>query len=164
MSLVHTFAPLGVDDRFITSSIPVDSEAAGAARLRHAFIQAKLWTVGQTWSTFSDPQAEPIGIEFEGLNAISLFRQPQIRFTQPFRANPSASFAVENPAPDLTGAQGVSYTPDFVARLRWEPRKGVPGPNLLGRAAHVRWWPGRRLRSARRQPAGAARLFRILRV
>ena len=177
MSLVHTLAPLGVDDRFITSSIPVDRETAGdasrttysaspsrlnvdlrspsrlgdvrtfmewdfagsgnAARLRHAFIQAKRWTVGQTWSTFSDPEAEPIGIDFEGLNAISLFRQPQIRFTQPFRDNLSASLAVENPAPDLTGAQGVNSTPDFIARLRWEPKQGVPGPHLFGRTAHV---------------------------
>lgn len=177
MSLVHTLAPLGVDDRFITSSIPVDGAAAGdasrttytaspsrlnldlrspsrlgdvrtflewdfagsgnAARLRHAFIQAKRWTIGQTWSTFSDPEAEPIGIDFEGLNAISLFRQPQIRFTQPFRDNLNVSLAIENPAPDLTGAQGVNATPDFVARLRWEPHKGVPGPHLLGRTAHV---------------------------
>ena len=31
MSLVHTLAPLGVDDRFVTSSIPVDSQTAGDA-------------------------------------------------------------------------------------------------------------------------------------
>jgi hypothetical protein len=177
MSLVHTLAPLGVDDRFITSSIPVDNETAGdasrtsysaspsrlnvdlrspsrlgdvrtfvewdfagsgnTARLRHAFIQARRWTVGQTWSTFSDPEAEPIGIDFEGLNAISLFRQPQIRFTQPFRSTLNVSLAIENPAPDLDGAQGVNYTPDFIARLRWEPPQGVPGPHLVGRTAHV---------------------------
>ena len=39
------------------------------------------FVVGQTWSTFSDPEADPIGIDFEGLNAISLFRQPQFRWT-----------------------------------------------------------------------------------
>lgn len=177
MSLVHTLAPLGVDDRFITSSIPVGSQAAGDAsrttysaspsrlnvdlrspsrlgdvrtflewdfagagntgRLRHAFIQARRWTVGQTWSTFSDPEAEPVGIDFEGLNAISLFRQPQIRFTQPIRPDVSVALAVENPAPDLTDAQGVNSTPDFIARLRWEPQKGLPGAHLLGRTAHV---------------------------
>jgi hypothetical protein len=177
MTLVHTLAPLGVDDRFITSSIPVENQTAGdesrttyspspsrlnfdlrspsrlgnirtfmewdfagsgnTARLRHAFIQNSHWTIGQTWSTFSDPEAEPIGIDFEGLNAISLFRQPQIRFTQPFRDNLSVSLAVENPAPDLTGAQGVNSTPDFIARVRWEPGKRLPGPHLLGRTAHV---------------------------
>jgi hypothetical protein len=178
MTLVHTLAPLGVADRFITSSIPVQgSEIAGedsrtnyspiasrmnldvrspsrigdlrtflewdfagtgnSARLRHAFIQAKRWTIGQTWSTFSDREAEPIGIDFEGLNAISLFRQPQIRFTQSMRENLSLSLAIENPAPDLTGASGVNLTPDFISRIRWEPSGRVPRPRLFRRTAHV---------------------------
>ena len=103
----------------------IESDFAGAGRamrLRHAFLQTKRFVVGQTWSTFSDPEADPIGIDFEGLNAISRFRQPLFRWT------PSApgsryqwALAVENPAPDLTGAQGVNYSPDFVARLRFEP-------------------------------------------
>ena len=66
-------------------------------------------------------------IDFEGLNAISLFRQAQIRYTQPFRESLSFSAAVENPAPDLTGAAGVNLTPDFVARVRWDPAKPAPG-------------------------------------
>src|SRR5262245_36369837 len=122
MTLVHSLGPLGTDDRFVTSSIPVGDQQAGedartnysarptkvnldvrtptrltplrtfieadffgdgnAARLRHAFIQTDRLIVGQTWSTFSDPEAEPIGIDFEGLNAISLFRQPQLRYTR----------------------------------------------------------------------------------
>jgi hypothetical protein len=178
MVLVHTLAPLGVDDRFITSSIPVQgTQSAGedkrttyspeasrlnlelrspsrlgdvrmfiegdfagsgnTVRLRHAFMQARRWIVGQTWSTFSDPEAEPIGIDFEGLNAISLFRQPQVRFTQPIRDNLNLAMAVENPAPDLAGAEGVNLTPDFITRLRWEPSGRLPGPHLLGRTAHV---------------------------
>jgi hypothetical protein len=178
MTLVNTLAPLGVDDRFITSSIPVEgTQAAGeesrttytpaasrvnlevrspsrigdlrtflewdfaatqnTARLRHAFIQVRRWTIGQTWSTFSDPEAEPIGVDFEGLNAISLFRQPQIRFTQPVRQNLNVSLAVENPAPDLTGAAGVNVTPDFIARVRLERPDDAPGPHFLGRSAHV---------------------------
>jgi hypothetical protein len=178
MTLVHTLAPLGVDDRFITSSIPVDgSEVAGeaaravytpiasrinvdvrtptnvgdvrafiewdfantndAARLRHAFIQVKRWLVGQTWSTFSDPEADPIGIDFEGLNAISRLRQTQIRYTQPLGTSVSVSVAVENPAPALTGATGVTLVPDFVTRLRWDRPNEGPGEHLLGRSAHV---------------------------
>jgi DcaP outer membrane protein len=178
MTLVHTLAPLGVDDRFITSSIPVEgSEVAGeaaravytpiasrinldvrtptdvgeirafiewdfantndAARLRHAFIQAKRWLIGQTWSTFSDPEADPIGIDFEGLNAISRLRQTQIRFTQPLGTNVNVSVAIENPAPALTGATGVTLVPDFVTRLRWERPEDAPGPHLLGHSAHV---------------------------
>jgi len=40
-----------------------------------------------------------------------------------------------DPAPDLTGAEGVNLTPDVVVRLRWEPRGGPE--NLLRTPAHV---------------------------
>ena len=92
-------------------------------RLRHAFLQTDHFVVGQTWSTFSDPEAEPIGIDFEGLNAISQFRQPQIRWTPAIRWRYQLALSLENPAPDLTGAEGVNLTPDFVVRLRWEPER-----------------------------------------
>jgi hypothetical protein len=160
-TLVHTFAPLGTDDRFIASSIPVsDQQAEDAARvkyiaiptrvnldvrwptpfggmrtfvesdfaasgeterLRHAYIQTSRWLFGQTWSTFSDPEADPMDIDFEGLNAISRLRQAQLRYTRPMREHLNVAFSLENPAPDLTGAEGVNLTPDFVARLRWDP-------------------------------------------
>ncbi len=103
----------------------IESDFAGTgrtSRLRHAFLQTNRFLVGQTWSTFSDPEAEPIGIDFEGLNAISLFRQPLVRWTPSNTASRYQwAFAVENPAPDLTDAEGVNFTPDFVARLRFEP-------------------------------------------
>ncbi len=162
MMLVHTLGPLGTEDKFVTSSIPVgDERSAGDAartvysprpsrlnfdfrkpqggsavrvfiegdfagsgntmRLRHSFIQGHDWLVGQTWSTFSDPEAEPLGIDFEGLNAIALFRQPQIRYSRRLRERLQLALALENPAPSLTGAQGVNLTPDVIARLRWKP-------------------------------------------
>ena len=103
----------------------IESDFAGAGRtmrLRHAFLQTNRFVVGQTWSTFSDPEADPIGIDFEGLNAISRFRQPVFRWTP---SNTDSryqwAFALENPAPDLTGAQGLNFSPDFVARLKFQP-------------------------------------------
>ncbi len=175
LMMVHSLGSLGTDDRFVTSSIPVEgsqqsgedaritysaaasrvnldlrantpkgsvrtfieSDFAGenrTMRLRHAFVQNTHWLGGQTWSTFSDPEAEPIGLDFEGLNAISLFRQPQVRYTRNVRPTIDLSLALENPAPDLTGASGVNVTPDFVARVRWNPEKR---PTLLSRTAHV---------------------------
>ena len=105
----------------------IESDFAGAGRtmrLRHAFLQTNHFVVGQTWSTFSDPQAEPIGIDFEGLNAISQFRQPLVRWTPSSTGSRYQwALALENPAPDLTGAEGVNFTPDFVARLRLEPSR-----------------------------------------
>jgi hypothetical protein len=178
MTAVQTLGPLGTDDKFVTSSIPVgdgqrvgqeartvyspsasrfgldlrtpfqtrtmrtfiEGDFAGSRntlRLRHAFMQTDRWVVGQTWSTFSDPEAEPIGIDFEGLNAISLFRQPQIRYTLPLRTQLHLAVALENPAPDLTGATGVNLTPDVIARLRWEPKSAPTGPLRLSRTQHV---------------------------
>src|SRR4029077_8432752 len=116
----------------------IESDFAGSGRtmrLRHAFIQTNHFVVGQTWSTFSDPEAEPIGIDFEGLNAISLFRQPQVRWTKMIRSRYDLALALENPSPALTRAQGVNLTPDFVVRVRWEPdRRLAP---LIGQSAHV---------------------------
>ena len=75
-------------------------------RLRHAYGQWRRFIFGQTWSTFSDPEAEPDGIDFEGLNAIVLFRQPQIRMSFAPGERFRLAFALEDPRPDLTGATG----------------------------------------------------------
>ncbi len=93
-------------------------------RLRHAYGQWRRFIFGQTWSTFSDPEAEPDGIDFEGLNAIVLFRQPQIRWSFPLREGLRLAFAFEDPRPDLTGATGLNQVPDAVTRVRWEPGRG----------------------------------------
>jgi hypothetical protein len=95
--------------------------------------------VGQTWSTFADPEAEPDGIDFEGLNAIALFRQPQVRYTYRFGKRFSVAGALENAAPDITNAQGVSQVPDSVLRLRWRPAEGqqLLGMKLFRKDAHV---------------------------
>jgi hypothetical protein len=166
---VNTFGPLGTEDRFVTSSIPVagspeagkeprfvltaipsrasldvrtptgvgamraflEGDFAGSSRvfrLRHAYGQWKGLIVGQTWSTFADPEAEPDGIDFEGLNAIALFRQPLVRWTKRFGESFSLAGAIENPAPDITNATGVSQVPDIVVRARWRPAEGRKGP------------------------------------
>lgn len=172
---IHTLGPLGDDDRFIASSIPVGDERAGDAsrtdytatpsrlnfdlrspapfgalrtfveadfagdgrtlRLRHAYMQTRRWLFGQTWSTFDDPEAQPLELDFEGLNAISRFRQAQIRYSRELGDRASLALAAENPAPDLSGASGVNLTPDFVARLRW--RLGADAAAPPGRAPHL---------------------------
>jgi len=100
--------------------------------LRHAYGQWKSLIVGQTWSTVADPEAEPEaepdGIDFEGLNAIALFRQPLVRWTKRLGETFSLATAIENPAPDITNAQGVSQVPDLVVRARWRPAEGQKGP------------------------------------
>ena len=162
---VSTNNALLVEDRFVTSAIPVEGTAeadkggrvevmarpsrfnfdlrtptgvghmrafvegdfAGSGntlRLRHAYGQWQNAIYGHTWSTFSDPEAEPDGIDFEGLNAIILFRQAQIRWTVGLTEQTRLAFALEDPQPDLTGADGVNQVPDIIARLRWRPKVG----------------------------------------
>ena len=107
-------------------------------RLRHAFGQWGGWLIGQTWSTFSDPEAEPDGLDFEGLNAISLFRQPEIRWTRPFKDRYDLSLAIENPSPDLTGASGVNQIPDFIARIRFNSGGELSAHRLMfGQGGHT---------------------------
>ena len=118
----------------------IEGDYAGSGnslRLRHAYGQWSGLTLGQTWSTFSDPEAEPDGIDFEGLNAISLLRQAQIRFTHPLGERLAFAFAAENPAPDISAAdgshvEGVNQAPDLVARLRWTPGEKTFVPGGLG--------------------------------
>src|SRR5262249_28848318 len=104
-------------------------------RLRHAYIQTDRWLFGQTWSTFSDPEADPMDIDFEALNAISRFRQAQFRYTSRLRDHFDFALALENPAPDLTGAEGINLTPDFVARVRWEPEER--STSASAQSAHI---------------------------
>ena len=106
-------------------------------RLRHAFGQWRGWLFGQAWSTFSDPEAEPDGIDFEGLNAISMARQPQIRWTRPFAERLSFAAALEEANPELTGAEGVNQIPDLVLRLRWDPEAAPFQFGLLREGSHI---------------------------
>ena len=117
--------------------IEVGFDKSSNAVLRHAFGQWQHFILGQTWSTFSDPEAEPFGIDNEGLNAISLFRQPQIRYTTTFSDAYTFAASIENPAPDVTNASGVNLIPDFVLRARWDPGKGKGSLPVLGQLGHV---------------------------
>ena len=93
-------------------------------RLRHAYGQWRRFIFGQTWSTFADPEAEPPGIDFEGLNAIVRFRQPQVRWSVPLSDRIRLAVALEDPTPEITNATGINQVPDFVARVRWDPARG----------------------------------------
>ena len=118
----------------------IEADFAGpnnTLRLRHAFGRWRGFLFGQTWSTFADPEAEPDGIDFEGLNAISLFRQVQIRFTRPLSSTVAVAVALENPKPEVTGAAGVTQVPDLVLRVRWEPMMDLPGLIGLRKLGHV---------------------------
>jgi len=98
---------------------------AYSPRLRHAFISAGRWTVGQTWSSFGDTASVPDYLDDLGPVGVANARQPQIRYTLPTE-NGSWLFALENPETTLTPFGGGplidaddSAFPDVIVRRDW---------------------------------------------
>ena len=111
--------PTGVG--YMRAFIEADFAGSGnTLRLRHAFGQWRNLLFGQTWSTFADPEAEPDGIDFEGLNAIVRFRQPQVRWTWSATRHVRVALALENPNVEIAGLTSADERPDVVARVRWQ--------------------------------------------
>jgi len=93
-----------------------DAGAERGFRLRHAFGQFGRHLLGRTWSTFSDPRADPEDIDFEGLNSLNTLRTAQFRGTWKPREDLSLAFAVENASASITGGASVNQIPDFIGR------------------------------------------------
>jgi len=88
-------------------------------RVRHAFINYKGWTVGQTWTTFQDVKTLPESVDFVGTTDGVVFgRQALVKYTAG-----AWEFALENSESTITplggGARIVSddgAVPDAVVR------------------------------------------------
>ena len=138
---------LGIEIRDSTSYGPlrafVEGDFAGnndTYRLRHAFGQFRKILAGKTWSTMVDNRATPEEIDFEGINGRIQVRQTQLRYFPKFGRNLDLLIGLEDPAPDVTGGQGVSQYPDFVASVRrnWSDRWHVK-TSLLLRQIEAKW-------------------------
>jgi hypothetical protein len=133
-------------------------------RLRQAYAQFHGVLAGQTWSTFSDPAASPLDMDFEGINSENVVRQPQIRYTAQVRDDLTVAGAAETPAVSIysatdpvtgatTGGQGVNQIPDLVGRTVWKFKetgqlqgavvlrqiRGEPDAPLTGTASCFAW-------------------------
>src|SRR3954471_16885485 len=99
-------------------------------RMRHFYAQYKNLLVGQTWSSFGDPDAFPDTLEFEGPPGIMATRQPMIRYTQPLNKAHSIGASVEKSGTDTPFSTqygtpvGSSVRPDLVAFYRYENPHG----------------------------------------
>jgi len=138
---------LGIEIRDSTSYGPlrafIEGDFAGTGdtyRLRHAFGQFRQVLAGKTWSTMVDNRATPEEIDFEGINGRIQVRQPQIRYFPSFGRDMDLLVGLEDPAPDVTGGQGVSQYPDIVASVRrnWADRWHVK-TSLLLRQIEAKW-------------------------
>jgi hypothetical protein len=109
-------------------------------RLRHGFGQFRSILAGKTWSTMVDNLATPEEVDFEGINGRIQVRQPQVRYFPSFGRNLDLLIGLEDPAPDVTGGQGVSQYPDIVASVRrnWADRWHLK-TSLLLRQIEAEW-------------------------
>src|SRR5579864_3347945 len=69
-------------------------------RLRQFYGQYKNFLAGQAWSAFSDPDAFPDTLEFEGPPGMIAARFPQFRYTQPLNRHNSVGISIEKSGTD----------------------------------------------------------------
>jgi hypothetical protein len=99
-------------------------------RLRQFYGQYRNFLIGQAWSAFSDPDAFPDTLEFEGPPGIIGLRSPQFRYTQPLSKHHSIGVSVEKSGTDTPFATqfgvpiGTSKFPDLVGFYRYENNYG----------------------------------------
>ena len=70
-------------------------------RLRHAFGQIGYWTLGHTWTTFSDIAAVPNTVDLEGPNSGVFVRHGLIRFERKIATEGEFGVSLENPRKDF---------------------------------------------------------------
>jgi hypothetical protein len=95
-------------------------------RLRHAYVQAGSWVIGQTWTTFMDMDAAPETVDFNGPVGTTSMRQAQIRYSYRTPTIGNYTAALENNDSYVLSPTGSTYnfnkaisrTPDVV--LRWD--------------------------------------------
>ena len=98
-------------------------------RLRHAYGQIAFFTVGHTWTTFTDLEAIPNTVDYEGPNSFIGVRHGLIRFEQDLSNSFEYGLSVENPESDFfnpydsTGLRKRQTDFDIVGRIKWKKPK-----------------------------------------
>ena len=99
-------------------------------RLRQFYGQYKNFLAGQAWSAFSDPDAFPDTLEFEGPPGMIAARTPQFRYTQPLNKHNWVGVSIEKSGTDTPFSTqfgvpiGTSKFPDLVGFYRYENNHG----------------------------------------
>lgn len=110
----------------------------GLLRIRHAFVQWKGLTVGQTWSTFYDIESRPQTVDYQGPAGSTFSRVPLIRYDLANK-NHIWSLGLEDPVEEITNKGNVQVrkqtVPDIVAayKIYWNNKKSFLKIGLLGR-------------------------------
>jgi len=106
---------LGALRAFVEGDFAADGDTF---RLRHAFGQFGDVLAGKTWSNFTDTEASPEEIDFEGINGRVLSRRTQFRWFPRIGADWNLIASLEDPQPEITDGEAVTLIPDFVLSFR----------------------------------------------
>ncbi len=82
----------------------------GGFRLRQAYVSARGFLIGQTWSTFTDQAAAPPTIDFEGPSGQTGARNVMLRYTCRPHAHWQMALAVEMPSVTYTLREGYNLS------------------------------------------------------
>jgi outer membrane DcaP-like protein len=98
-------------------------------RLRHLYGEIYNIIVGQTFSTFEDPDVWPDTVDYEGPNSAIFARRPLLRYQHRIGEEWQLNFGIEQPEAEVDtssepAASGRNSTPDGGVNGRWE-RSGV---------------------------------------
>jgi len=120
--------PIGLIETYIEGDFAGDNTGF-AFRLRHAYGKVQYFTIGQTWSTFTDLESIPLTVDKDGPNSGTFVRQGLIRFEKKFKENAEFGVSIENPLKDFFNpfdSSGVDFQRDgdFIGRLKMRHRKG----------------------------------------
>lgn len=113
----------------------------GGFRLRHAYINFRNWTVGQTNTVFSNSDVWLNIADFDGPPVGVWVRQPQVRFTLNLGKRSQFNFSIEDPVVDFRKQANVdpqitptkSYLPDFLVNYRYGFNGGTFQISAVGR-------------------------------
>ncbi|MDP2722802.1 MAG: DcaP family trimeric outer membrane transporter [Bacteroidales bacterium] len=90
-------------------------------RLREAYIQYKNLLLGQTNTTFGNPDVVPVTIDFEGPNSAPSLRNPMIKYTNKINHSWKYGVALEMRGTDITSYDSsdspFSTVPSFIANI-----------------------------------------------
>lgn len=113
-------------------------QSNGLLRIRHAFVQWKGLTVGQTWSTFYDIESRPQTVDYQGPAGSTFSRAPLIRYDF-IGKNHIWSIGLEDPVEEITTKGNVQVrkqtVPEMIAayKIYWNNHKSFLRVGVLGR-------------------------------
>lgn len=120
--------PIGLLQTYIEGDFAGDATGM-AFRLRHAYGKLQYWTIGHTWSTFTDLEAIPFTVDRDGPNSLTYVRQGLIRYERSFANKYETALSIENPSKDFVNPfdtlnQDLQRDLDFNGRFKYNGKFG----------------------------------------